>query len=179
MQKVFKYEQRTPMSPDSAPEHALLALERTTDHLRREIHLLLRTFGLTSTQYNALRSLESSAQGGLTCSALASRLISADPDITRLLDRLARQGLVRRRRDARDRRVVLTEITEAGTALLASISPQLDARVRQLFANLPQARIEQLLDLLDEVRRSARDSARESNVEKLPETRPLPTTRAG
>jgi DNA-binding MarR family transcriptional regulator len=168
MGSVLKCEQKAVRSNDNLPELALLELERATDQLRREIHLLLRTFGLTSTQFNALRILQSGDPGGLTCSGLGNRLISTDPDITRLLDRLARQGFVRRHRDARDRRVVLTEITDAGTALLQSIAPQLDARVRALFAHM-----------LEEARRTPERSPEQGNLEELPENHGLPTTRAG
>jgi DNA-binding MarR family transcriptional regulator len=179
MGSVLKCEQKAARSNDNLPEFALLELERATDQLRREIHLLLRTFGLTSTQFNALRILQSGDPGGLTCSGLGNRLISTDPDITRLLDRLAKQGFVRRHRDARDRRVVLTEITDAGTALLQSIAPQLDARVRALFAHMPQHRLEQLIDLLEEARRTPERSPEQGNLEELPESPGLPTTRAG
>jgi DNA-binding MarR family transcriptional regulator len=188
MRTMLKCEPKAAQSNDSLPELALLELERTTDQLRREIHLLLRNFGLTSTQFNALRILQCGDPGGLTCSGLGNRLISADPDITRLLDRLAKQGFVRRRRDGRDRRVVLTEITEEGTALLQSIAPQLDARVQTLFAHMPQQRLEQLIELLEETRRSHERSPDHGNVQELPEhghiqelpeSRPLPTTRAG
>src|ERR1700724_3836340 len=83
MGSVLRCEQRAALPNEGLPELALLELERTTDQLRREIHLLLRTFGLTSTQFNALRILQSGEPGGLTCSGLGNRLISADPDITR------------------------------------------------------------------------------------------------
>ena len=178
MGSVLRCEQRAALPNEGLPELALLELERTTDQLRREIHLLLRTFGLTSTQFNALRILQGGEPGGLTCSGLGNRLISADPDITRLLDRLAKQGLVRRRRDARDRRVVLTEITDAGVALLQSIAPHLDSRVRALFAHMPQERLEQLIELLEETRLPDR-TADQGNVQELPESRGLPTSRAG
>ncbi|MDF2435172.1 MAG: MarR family transcriptional regulator, organic hydroperoxide resistance regulator [Mucilaginibacter sp.] len=178
MGSVLRCEQRAALPNERLPELALLELERTTDQLRREIHLLLRTFGLTSTQFNALRILQNGEPGGLTCSGLGNRLISADPDITRLLDRLARQGLVRRHRDARDRRVVLTEITDAGAALLQSIAPHLDTRVRALFEHMPQQRLEQLIELLEETRLTDR-TADQGNVQELPESRGLPTSRAG
>jgi DNA-binding MarR family transcriptional regulator len=178
MQKMFKYGQK-PVSSSDPAEQALLELERTTDHMRREIHLMLRASGLTSTQFNALRILQSSAPGGLTCSALGSRLISTDPDITRLLDRLAKQGLVRRHRDARDRRVVLTEITEDGSALLASITPGLDAHVRELFSHMAPQRMEQLIELLGEVLQSARVKERGGNVEELPQEPVVQVPRAG
>jgi DNA-binding MarR family transcriptional regulator len=178
--RVLKCEQQTSAtSTISSAELVLLGLERTTDQLRREIHLLLRTFGLTSTQFNALRILQSGEPGGLTCSGLGNRLVSTDPDITRLLDRLAKQGLVRRRRDLHDRRVVLTEITEAGVGLLDTIAPQLDARVRALFAHMPQHRLEELIELLEEARRFPEHSQEQGKVQELPEGRPMPSTRAG
>ena len=133
-------------------EEAVLNLELTTDHFRREVHMVLRHYGLTSTQYNALRILRGMGPGGLTCSDLGSRLVSTDPDITRLLDRLAKQKLVRRRRDLRDRRVVLTEITEEGMQLVEIITPVLDAHIRGMMRHMPQDRLQLLIDLLAEAR---------------------------
>lgn len=129
---------------------ALAALERITDRLRREIHLLLRARGMTTTQYCVLRALRGASPEGLTCSELGTRMAGADPDITRLLDRLARHGLVRRHRDAQDRRAVLTEITEEGRRLLDSVAPLLDAHVATMFGHMPPARLELLIELLNE-----------------------------
>lgn len=182
MHNVVQYEQKRDAAVETSAAQVLLSLERTVDHLRREIHLLLRNFGLTSTQFNALRILQNAGAEGLTCSALGSRLISADPDITRLLDRLAKQGLVRRHRDSRDRRVVLTEITEAGETLLATIGPQLDARVREMFSHMSPERTRLLSELLAEARQDlqhSRQDLQQSNVQKLPEGMPIPTARAG
>ena len=134
-------------------EEAVLNLERTTDHFRREVHLILRHYGLTSTQYNALRILRGMGPGGLTCTDLGSRLVSTDPDITRLLDRLAKQKLVRRRRDLRDRRVVLTEITEEGMQLVEIISPVLETHIRELMRHMQRDRLQLLIELLGEARR--------------------------
>jgi DNA-binding MarR family transcriptional regulator len=87
---------------------------------------------------------------GLTCSELGSRLAGTDPDITRLLDRLALHRLVRRQRDARDRRAVLTEITDEGRQLVDSVIPMLDQRIRGLFEHMTPERLQLLIDLLDE-----------------------------
>jgi DNA-binding MarR family transcriptional regulator len=155
----------------SPADAALASLERTANHLRREIHLMLRAHGVTWTQYNVLRVLRDEASGGLTCSELAGRMAAADPDITRLLDRLAKQRLVRRRRDLRDRRAVVTEITQEGRRLLESIALSLDAHIRGLFAHMVPARLQLLVELLDEARRSQKphELARQ----------PIPSTRAG
>jgi DNA-binding MarR family transcriptional regulator len=111
-------------------EAALARLERVTECFRREIHLVLRARGMTLTQYKVLRTLYNEGSDGLicglTCSELGDRLAGTDPDMTRLLDRLAKQRLVRRRRDMRDRRAVLTEITDEGRRLVESVIPSLD-----------------------------------------------------
>jgi DNA-binding MarR family transcriptional regulator len=160
------------VGPSNNPAEAALArLERVTERLRREIHLVLRARGLTVTQYNVLRTLYGEGSGGLTCSELGSRLAGTDPDITRLLDRLAKQRLVRRFRDARDRRAVLTEITEEGRRVIESVIPFLDERVRSLFDHMAPARLQLLIDLLDEAMQARR------HHERAPQ--PMPTTRAG
>jgi DNA-binding MarR family transcriptional regulator len=99
-------------------------------------------------------------------------LSGADPDITRLLDRLAKQGLVRRHRNTQDRRAVLTEITEEGTRLLAFVAPLLDARVQTLFGHMAEARLQLLIDLLNEAMPAPR-----RNEEHAPQ--PVPTAKAG
>ncbi len=105
---------------------------------------------MTTAQYNVLQALRCGPPEGLTCSELGNRLSGADPDITRLLDRLAKQGLVRRHRNANDRRAVLTEITEEGNQLVDFVAPLLDARIQTLFGHISEARLQLLIDLLNE-----------------------------
>lgn len=139
--------------PDGRAEAALLHLERVTDCLRREIYLTLRASGMTTGQYNVLRALHSESPNGLTCTELGNRLAGSDPDITRLLDRLSRQQLVRRRRDVRDRRAVVSEITEEGQRLLESVTPRLEARIQALFGHMAGDRLQLLIELLEELAR--------------------------
>lgn len=166
MGRTLKQEIKQTQPFASPQEEALLNVERTADHLRREVQLLLKPQGLTSTQYNALRILRGAGMEGLTCSELGNRLVSSDPDITRLLDRLAKQGLVRRQRHSRDRRIVLTEITEEGLRTLERITPALDNCVRSLLNHMEAGRLEMLIDLLEEARRKTNDEI--SSPEPLP-----------
>src|SRR3974390_694323 len=107
----------------SAEEEALLNIMRTSDTLQRAFHRRIRKWGVTSTQYNVLRILRGAQPRGLTCAALGSRMITAEPDITRLLARLKALKLIRQHRDRSDRRVVWTQISEAGLELLSSMDP--------------------------------------------------------
>lgn len=156
MERSPKPESQADPQGSRPAELALYALEEVTDRLRREIHLTLRSHGMTTSQYSVLRALRIHGPSGLTCTELSGRLSGADPDITRLLDRLGKQQLIRRRRGAHDRRAVVTELTEEGAQLLASVEPALEARIEGLFQHMSAERLHLLLELLDEVARGER-----------------------
>ena len=99
-------------------ERVVIAILRAADKLERQAAELFKPYGLTPTQYNALRILRGGGPGGLACSEIGDRMISHDPDITRLLDRLKRRGLISRRRGQKDRRIIKTFITPDGLTLL-------------------------------------------------------------
>jgi DNA-binding MarR family transcriptional regulator len=83
-------------------------------------------------------------------------MISRDPDITRLLNRLEKRKLVSRCRENKDRRMVLTRITDAGLKLLAQLDgPILDAHHLQL-GHLGPEKLKGLLALLQDARNSSR-----------------------
>src|SRR2546426_12329461 len=98
-------------------EAAFLDLLRTTDMLSRGPAQVLRSEDLSATQYNVLRILRGAPEG-LACGEIARRMITRDPDITRLLDRLEKRGLISRCRETRDRRTVLARITADALKLL-------------------------------------------------------------
>src|SRR5689334_7876876 len=91
---------------DSPEQEAFLNLWRTYDRLRALEDELFGRFDLTPQQYNALRLLKAVYPETLPTLALAQRLVSRAPDITRMMDRLERRGLIRRERPADNRRVV-------------------------------------------------------------------------
>src|SRR5512141_2056646 len=101
-------------------EVAFLELLRTTDLLSRGVAQVLKSEELSATQYNVLRILRGSPDG-LPCGEIANRLITRDPDITRLLDRLEKRGWIVRGRESKDRRVVFARITPEGLQLLADL----------------------------------------------------------
>src|SRR5690348_18350294 len=107
--------------PRSCPEEAAyLDLLRTCDLLSRLPAQVLKEAELSSTQYNVLRILRGAPEG-LACGEIGSRMITRDPDITRLLDRLEKRGLISRCRETKDRRMVLTRISPEGLKLLAQL----------------------------------------------------------
>jgi DNA-binding MarR family transcriptional regulator len=138
---------------DSQEQEAYLHLWRTYDRLRLEEDRLFESVGLTAQQYNALRLLRGTHPGSLATLALAERLVSRAPDITRLLDKLESRKLIRRDRPAGNRRVVEVRVTEAGLKLLQTLDePVRRCHARQL-GHMSPARLRQLIALLREARR--------------------------
>jgi DNA-binding MarR family transcriptional regulator len=137
---------------DSPEQEAFLSLWRTYDRLRALEDALFAHFDLTAQQYNALRLLRAAHPATLPTLALASRLISRAPDITRMLDRLEERGLVVRERRAENRRVVEVGITAAGLELLRQIAgPLRDCHARQL-GHLTREELRHFVELLRRAR---------------------------
>jgi DNA-binding MarR family transcriptional regulator len=131
---------------------AYLAVVRTAEDLQRGFTELLKTSDLSFAQYNVLRILRGAGADGLTCGGVSERLVQHDPDVTRLLDRLEKRALIERHRDQKDRRVVRTAITEGGLALLAELDEPVDAVHEQQMGHMSEARLTELMSLLEEVR---------------------------
>lgn len=107
--------------PAPPEQDAFVALQRAATRLMDGVADVLKPYGLRPAQYNLLRILRGAHPESLNCRQLASRMLTREPDLTRLVQRLGKAGLVRRARQASDRRVVRIGITAAGLELLARI----------------------------------------------------------
>jgi DNA-binding MarR family transcriptional regulator len=133
-------------------EAAYIDLLRTTDQLARRLVPVLKDADLSSTQYNVLRILRGAGQE-LPCGEIARRMVTRDPDITRLLDRLEKRGLISRRRETKDRRTVLTRITREGLSLLARLDKPVREAHRGQLGHLGREQLRHLSELLRRARR--------------------------
>ena len=145
----------------SREQEASLSLMRTADALQTQIEAFLKKFGLTGTQYNALRILRGAGPEGLPCREIGERMITHDPDITRLLNRLEDRGFVERTRDKHDRRVIYGKITAAGLKLLREMDGPIEKQGREMLKHVSQGKLKQLIDLLELVRAKGNNPARE------------------
>jgi DNA-binding MarR family transcriptional regulator len=132
-----------------------VSLMRTADALARGAEALLKPYSLSGTQYNILRILRGAGDKGLACREVGGKLISRDPDITRLLDRMESRGLIARAREAKDRRVVKTRITAEGLRLLEDLDKPVQELHRRQLRHLPAKQLRQLLILLERARGQA------------------------
>ncbi len=139
----------------SAELEAFLNLQRTADALARGLAEVLKPAGLSGPQYNILRILRGTSPAGCACRELGERMVTRDPDITRLLDRLEARGLVARERGREDRRVVKTCITEKGLRVLAELDAPIMALHRRLLGHLGERRLRTLIRLLEAARQKA------------------------
>jgi DNA-binding MarR family transcriptional regulator len=126
----------------------LIAAERIVEPWEK---FLKTTAGLTNNQYNVLRILRGSHPSRLACREIADRMIARDPDITRLVDRLGRRGLVARVRGRDDRRVVEVAITDKGREVLRSLDSHVDRMPRAVLGHLGAGKLKQLKGLLEHV----------------------------
>ncbi len=146
-------------------QEALLNIRRTSGYVEHVTQQMFKDQGLTDSQYNVLRILRGAGPEGLRCTDIGERMITRDPDITRLLARLQRRGFVGRHRDTRDRRVVHIRISAAGRAVLQELDPVVEASAISVLGHLSRERLALLIDLMEEVR-GGQDSLQSKGVEE-------------
>src|SRR3954468_11807679 len=129
----------------SREEEALIGLRMAAARVIAPWAQFLKTKAdLSTSQYNVLRILRGSPEGGLTCGEIGERTIARDPDITRLVDRLGKRGLTKRIRSQTDRRVVQVEITKKGLDLLDELDPHVQRLPPALLGHMSQSSLQQL-----------------------------------
>ena len=135
-------------------DEAFVNIQRTADALMQGVAATLKGKDLSPPQYNVLRILRGAGDAGLACREIAERMISRDPDITRLLDRLEERDLVARSRDRTDRRVITTRITEPGLRVLGELDEPIQKLHVGQLGHLGPERLRSLIDLLESARRA-------------------------
>ena len=140
----------------SREEEVFLNLQRTAYALRLKVDEILKSHGLTGTQYNVLRILRGAGGDGLPCSEIGERMVTNDSDITRLLERLEKAGLITKQRAQEDRRVIVTRITDEGLKLLDDLDEPITETNVENLGHLGPEMLEQLNALLVLARRSGK-----------------------
>jgi DNA-binding MarR family transcriptional regulator len=144
--------------------HLFVTILKTADVLSQEAEVVIKSAGITPAQYNVLRILRGAEPDGLLCRGISERMISRDPDITRLLDRMEGHKLITRERQTEDRRVIKTRITAEGLKLLKKLDRPVHELHKKQFGHLSTARLKQLAELLAEVqKREPSEAIRTSN----------------
>jgi DNA-binding MarR family transcriptional regulator len=134
-----------------------VAILKAADSLSQEAEQLIKGAGLTGTQYNVLRILRGAEPDGLHCRGISERMISRDPDMTRLLDRMENHKLITRERQKEDRRVIKARITPEGLKLLKKLDRPVHELHKKQFGHMAPARLKELAELLVEAQKREPD----------------------
>lgn len=156
-----------------------LNLLRTADLLLRGEAEVLKTGDLTFAQYNVLRILRAAGEIGASCAQIGDRMVTRDPDVTRLLDRLERRGLVSRSREQTDRRVITIRISKDGKALLDKLDKPVEARNRELLEHMGRDKLRTLNSLLEEARGARATDETPAETDELSEAAAVRRSGAG
>lgn len=130
-------------------DEAVVSLLVAAEHFTQAVQPIWERHRVTADQYNVLRILRGVHPGGHPRHEIARRMIRRAPDVTRMLDRLAAQGLVRRIRNPEDRRESVATVTAAGLALLARVDPEVHAAQLGFTASLSAPELRRLVRLCD------------------------------
>ena len=136
---------------ESVAQEASLNLLRTADRISSAFERLLKRHGLSGPQYNVLRILRGHGRG-VACREIADQMITADPDVTRLVDRLVEAGYAERQRSEADRRVVLVALTADGAKLLKRLDRPMTDLHDGLLGHMPAEELAELNRLLVKAR---------------------------
>jgi len=156
---------RQPIHPSrsftSPEEEVAIEVQRAATAITRGVAEALRPSGLTPAQFNVLRILRGARPAALCAKVIADRMITHDPDLTRLIDRLEAAGWVEKIRDTADRRMVNIHVTPAGVSRVEAATLAVRQRLELTMRPLGPARLQSLAGLLETLRASG---ATESNT---------------
>ena len=136
-----------------------LRLYAATSVIEREMRRFLRKrFATTLPRFDLMAALER-APDGLTMGELSRRLMVSGGNVTSIVDGLERDGLVRRRSPAADRRTSYVDLTEEGRAAFAKMAREHERWIDQLLEDVADEDVEALTDLLAELKHRAEPKA--------------------
>jgi DNA-binding MarR family transcriptional regulator len=125
-----------------------------------------RAYGLTGPQLTVISIL--SELGDLSLSSLSERIRAQNSTVTGIIDRMEREGLVRRERSAEDRRIVLIRLTDKGQTLAREVALEPMAIIRAALDGIPRRDIDELFRVLDLVQARVRELVGDTEHEATP-----------
>jgi DNA-binding MarR family transcriptional regulator len=139
------------MGVETSEERVLIALVRAAWAASVQSNAIVRQAGLSPSQYNVLRILRHAGNEGLSRNGIGERMVTREPDLTRILSGLTRIRAVRTRRSSADRRSRVSVITEQGRSLLDGLDDDVRSAAVASLSGLKSGQLEQLESLLEAV----------------------------
>ncbi len=136
---------------DRDASRVVVSILRADSKASQMLERALAEAGLSLPQFNVLMVLAASPEGALPIFELNAQLVSSPPNMSWISNRMEELGLVRKRRDDSDRRVVLIQLTEKGWNALARAAPLVFDAEKDLLAGYSRAELRQLGKLLNQL----------------------------
>jgi DNA-binding MarR family transcriptional regulator len=135
----------------SVEQEGLLNLFIASNYLHSKLDAICCGFRITLAQFNVLRILKGAHPDGYPRGEIIRRMVEPAPDVTRLIDRLIKEGLVERFYSDEDRRLSLARITKKGINLLTKINPEVDKFILDYSSSLNKSEKEMLSNICEKL----------------------------
>ena len=140
--------QSTYKSDLSTDERVMMGVVRAAELFKKESDTIFRNYGLTFSQYNALRVLDASENGMSTITNVSRIMLVSGANMTGIAKRLEKNGFLIRRRDPQDERITLLEISPKGSQTLKNIAEEKETNLKRYLENYSEDQKIQLLSSL-------------------------------
>lgn len=135
----------------SSGQEAMLNILVASNHLKSRVESVCLKHGITQTQFNVLRILNGKHPEGYPRREIITRMIDPAPDVTRLIDRLIKEGLVERFASLKDKRLSISRITDKGREVLKKVRPEVVSLHSLVSGKLSNSESRQLSVLLEKI----------------------------
>ena len=135
----------------SVEQEGLLNLFIATNYLHSKLDSICWGFKITLAQFNVLRILKGAFPNGYSRGEIMRRMVEPAPDVTRLIDRLIKEGLVERYESNQDRRLSLARITKKGISHLSKLNPEVDKFISEYSSSLNKSEKEMLSNICEKL----------------------------
>jgi DNA-binding MarR family transcriptional regulator len=132
-------------------QEGLLNLFIASNYLHSKLEIVCNDFKITLAQFNVLRILKGAHPEGYPRGEIIRRMVEPSPDVTRLIDRLIKEGLVERYSSKDDRRLSLARITRKGISHLSKINPEVDKFILEYSSTLSKPEKEMLSSICEKL----------------------------
>jgi DNA-binding MarR family transcriptional regulator len=144
---------------DIVEHEALLNIYYTANLLKKRADVLFKASGLTDVQYNvmALLTYQAGEEGGLSQAQLSNMMLVNRANITTLVDRMEKSGLVVRTSHSEDRRFNIIKLTTKGKKLFEKVEPLYHEQIQQVMSSVAKPEQKKLITILEKVRANLRE----------------------
>lgn len=144
-------------------EKILITIVRLSELYKKDCSNLFGKYGLTFTQYNVLRILDSSENGTSIISRVGSVMLVSGANMTGIAKRLEKDGFLIRKYVPEDERVTLLQITPQGKKAIKNIEKKKDEMLAKYLTSFST---DEQLELQADLRKLLREAIRNMNSRK-------------